>query len=69
MPDQFDFQLVDEVLLAEVELLTALMVVAGQSDERLSQPEIDRILGVTPVPRVPAPRSGDVERVSPQQAR
>jgi len=68
MPDQFDFQLVDEALLDEVELVTTLMVAAGESDEHLPQPEIDRILGVTPVPRVPAPRSGDVERVSPPEA-
>lgn len=68
MPDQFDFQLVDEALLDEVELVTTLMVAAGESDEPLPQPEIDRILGVTPVPRVPAPRSGDVERVSPPEA-
>jgi hypothetical protein len=50
--DQFDINLVDEDLLAEVELVTTLMVATIESDEPLTEDQIDRLLGVVPEPRV-----------------
>jgi hypothetical protein len=52
--DQFDFNLVDGDLLAEVELVTSLIVAATESDEHLSSAQIDKLLGV-----IPEPRTGD----------
>ena len=46
--DQFDVTLEDGDLLGEVELTTNLIIAASEADERLSQEEIDRILGVSP---------------------
>lgn len=46
MHDQFDVTLEDGDLLAEVELTTNLIIAASESDEALSQAEIDAILGV-----------------------
>ncbi len=55
MYDQFDVTLEDGDLLGEVELTTTLIIAASESDEHLSQEQIDRILGVTPIrPRPPA---------------
>ena len=48
MPDQLDVTLEDGDLLGEVELATTLIVAAGQSDDHLSQDEIDRLLGCAP---------------------
>jgi hypothetical protein len=48
MHDQFDVTLEDGDLLGEVELTTTLIIAASESEEHLSQEEIDRILGVTP---------------------
>ncbi|MFC7359494.1 hypothetical protein [Nocardioides astragali] len=62
MINQFDFGLVDEALLEEVQLTTALIVAAGESEGPLSRSEIDRILGVTPGP---GSQSGDVQQESP----
>lgn len=59
MHDQFDVTLEDDDLLGEVELTTTLIIAASESDEHLSQEEIDRLLGVTPTPpssEVPLPR-------------
>jgi hypothetical protein len=44
--DQFDVTLEDDDLLGEVELTTTLMIAASETDEHLSQGEIDQILGV-----------------------
>jgi hypothetical protein len=52
--DQFDVSLEDVDLLGEVELTTNLIIAASESDDRLPIDEIDRILGVSPVP--PHPR-------------
>ena len=52
--DQFDVTLEDGDLLGEVELTTTLIIAASESEEHLSQEEIDRLLGV--VPRPPDPR-------------
>lgn len=59
MHDQFDVTLEDDDLLGEVELTTTLIIAASESDEHLTQDEIDRLLGVTPTessPDVPLPR-------------
>jgi hypothetical protein len=48
--DQFDVTLEDADLLREVELTMNLMVAASSADDRLSQEEIDRILGVEKEP-------------------
>ena len=49
--DQFDVSLEDSDLLGEVELTTNLIIAASESDDRLSEDQIDRILGVVPEPR------------------
>jgi len=46
--DQFDVTLEDGDLLNEVELTTTLIIAASESEEHLSQEEIDLLLGVTP---------------------
>ena len=51
MHDQFDVSLEDSDLLVEVELTTNLIIAASESDETLSQEQIDAILGVVPQPR------------------
>jgi hypothetical protein len=50
--DQFDVTLEDADLLGEVELTTNLIIAASEAEEHLSSAEIDRILGVTPLPGV-----------------
>ncbi len=55
--DQFDVTLEDVDLLGEVELTTNLIIAASESDDHLSDAEIDSILGVAP--EAPAPRRGD----------
>lgn len=54
MYDQFDVSLEDADLLGEVELTTNLIIAASEAEGPLSEPEIDRILGVVPDP--PRPR-------------
>jgi hypothetical protein len=49
--DQFDVSLEDSDLLGEVELTTNLIIAASESDDRLSDDQIDEILGVVPDPR------------------
>ncbi len=60
MHDQFDVTLEDDDLLGEVELTTTLIIAASESDDHLSQSEIDQLLGITPrAPddeRIPRPR-------------
>ncbi len=51
MHDQFDVSLEDSDLLVEVEMTTNLIIAASESDDALSQAEIDAILGVVPKPR------------------
>ena len=48
MHDQFDVTLEDGDLLSEVELTTTLIIAASESEEHLTQTEIDKLLGVTP---------------------
>jgi hypothetical protein len=47
--DQFDVTLEDADLLGEVELTTNLIIAASETDEHLTQAQIDAILGVTPL--------------------
>ena len=47
MDDQLDVPLEDSELLAEVELTTNLIIAATESDCRLPQDEVDRLLGLT----------------------
>ena len=55
--DQFDVTLEDADLLGEVELTTNLIIAASESDDHLSQEEIDRILGIdVRPPEPPEPR-------------
>ena len=49
--DQFDVTLEDSDLLGEVELTTNLIIAASESDDHLSDSQIDEILGVVPEPR------------------
>ena len=53
--DQFDVTLEDQELLDEVELTTSLIIAASESDESLTQEQIDLILGVTPAGAEPEP--------------
>jgi hypothetical protein len=53
--DQFDVTLEDADLLGEVELTTSLIIAASECEGPMPLEEIDRILGVVPVP---APRRG-----------
>nr|WP_221634528.1 hypothetical protein [Nocardioides luti] len=46
--DQFDVTLEDADLLGEVELTTNLIIAASESDDHLSEGQIDEILGVDP---------------------
>ena len=48
MPDQFDVSLEDSDLLVEVELTTNLIIAASETDDHLTDAEIDEILGVAP---------------------
>ncbi len=48
MHDQFDVSLEDSDLLVEVEMTTNLIIAASESDEVLTQEQIDAILGVVP---------------------
>jgi len=44
--DRLDVPLEDPTLLEEVELISALMIAASESSERLDQDAIDAVLGV-----------------------
>ncbi|WP_166132900.1 hypothetical protein [Nocardioides ochotonae] len=44
--DQFDVTLEDSDLLGEVELTTNLIIAASESEDHLSEDQIDTILGV-----------------------
>ncbi len=47
MADPFEVSVEDADLMQEVEMTTNLIIAASESDEHLSQEEIDRILGVS----------------------
>lgn len=44
--DQFDVSLEDSELMGEVELTTNLIIAASESEGRLTQEEVDQILGI-----------------------
>ena len=46
MPEPLDARLRDEDALDEIEMTSNLMIAASESDGRLPQDQIDRILGV-----------------------
>ncbi|NPC98945.1 hypothetical protein [Nocardioides sp. zg-DK7169] len=46
MRDQFDVTLEDSDLLGEVELTTNLIIAASESEDHLSDAQIDTILGI-----------------------
>jgi hypothetical protein len=46
--DQLNVPLEDSELLAEVELTTNLIIAASESDDQLSQAEVDQLLGIEP---------------------
>ncbi len=47
MDDQLNVPLEDAELLAEVELTTNLIIAASESETRLPQHEVDRLLGLS----------------------
>ena len=53
MADQLDVPLEDATLLEEVELVSTLMIAAGDNEGHLDQDAIDRLLGVSH-PAVPS---------------
>ena len=54
MDDQLNVPLEDSELLAEVELTTNLIIAASESDDQLSQDEVDQLLGIErPAPNIP----------------
>lgn len=48
--DQLNVPLEDAELLGEVELTTNLIIAASESDARLSQEQVDRLLGLVDAP-------------------
>jgi hypothetical protein len=53
--DQLNVPLEDAELLAEVELTTNLIIAASESDESLSQEQVDTLLGLPPSDTPPIP--------------
>jgi hypothetical protein len=47
--DQLDVSVHDTEVLAEIEMMTNLIIATSESEGPLSQGRIDEILGVTPV--------------------
>jgi hypothetical protein len=47
--DQLDVSVHDTEVLAEIEMMTNLIIATSESDGPLDQVRIDEILGVTPV--------------------
>jgi hypothetical protein len=58
--DHLDVPLEDAALLEEVELISALMIAASESEEKLDATEIDRLLGLSTNPSTGA--TGTEER-------
>ncbi|GAB2745810.1 hypothetical protein [Nocardioides pakistanensis] len=66
MSDNLDVDLNDAELIAEIELVTELMVLASESGPRLDQAAIDAVLGVA-APRQVVPMRTAPEIFIPQQ--
>lgn len=54
MNDQLDVSIHDAEVLAEIEMMTNLIIATSESDGPLPQRVIDQILGLVPV--IPLPR-------------
>jgi hypothetical protein len=59
MEDALDVELLDNELVAEIRLVTELILVANLAPGELEQDVIDEALGVRPARRVPRQRPGD----------
>ena len=57
MTDHLDVPLEDAALLEEVELISTLMIAAGEYDDHLDQDQIDLLLGVR-APSLPEQQTG-----------
>ncbi len=56
MDDRLDVAIHDVDVLAEIEMMTNLIIATSESDKPLSQRRIDEILGVVPcIPRARQP--------------
>jgi hypothetical protein len=54
--DQLDVTVHDSEMLAEIDLMTKLIIATSESDAPLSQSRIDELLGVVPtIPRAREP--------------
>jgi hypothetical protein len=67
--DEFDVAVHDAEALAEIELLTNLIIATSEQVGRLSQAQIDEILGVStgPQPTCDAPRTAPESRADSNQ--
>lgn len=68
MSDNLDVDLNDAELIAEIELVTELMVLASESGPRLDQAAIDAVLGVAPPRQVVAMRTAPDAFIPRQRA-
>lgn len=66
MNDNLDVPLEDADLKEEVELVSSLIVAAGESDEQLDPEQIDALLGVEPEMRVPEQQDRSAQSHAPQ---
>ncbi len=57
MPEQLDLRVHDRVALDEIELYSEVLSAVAASDRPLTGEELDRVLGLSPLPR---PRSSRV---------
>ncbi len=56
MNDRLDVTVHDSEVLAEIEMMTNLIIATSESDKPLSQRRIDEILGIVPtIPRARQP--------------
>ena len=56
MPEQLDLRVHDRVALDEIELYSEVLSAVAASEKPLTHEELDRVLGVLPVPSQPAAR-------------
>lgn len=50
MPEPLDSRLRDDQALDEIEMTSRLIIAASSQDDRMSQLEVDEILGITATP-------------------
>jgi hypothetical protein len=59
LSDQLDVTVHDSEVLAEIEMMTKLIIATSESDAPLPQSRIDELLGVVPsIPRARQPETG-----------